>query len=125
MDEATICPKGLLSKVRSDLDAVTIRPPSGLKLAARTALSVLWVKGPPNGLQLLTSHTCAVLSRDAVTISLPSGLKFAEYTSSLCGSGLPALLPVAASQMRAVLSDDAVAINLPSGLKLAERTEFL
>ena len=54
-------------------EAVTIRRPSGLKLAALTRSS--WRIGSPSGLPLSASHTRAVLSSDAVTIRRPSGLK--------------------------------------------------
>src|SRR5262245_15586477 len=62
------------------LDAVTIRRPSGLKLAARTTPS--WRIGSPTDSPLSASHSRAVLSSEAVTIRRPSGLKLAAVTLS-------------------------------------------
>src|SRR5947199_156037 len=101
-------------------EAVTIRRPSALKLAASTGR--LWRNGSPTGLPLCASHTRAVLSLEAVTIRRPSALKLAAVTPSSWRSGWPTGLPVSVSHTRAVLSWEAVTTRRPSGLKLAAIT---
>ena len=59
-------------------DAVTMRDPSGLKAAERTALS--WPRRTAISLAVAASQMRAVLSSDAVTMRDPSGLKAAEFT---------------------------------------------
>ena len=106
-------PRGLI------VEAVTIRRPSELKVAALTELS--WRIGSPTGLPLSASHTRAVLSKDAVTTRRPSGLKLAATTVPSWRIGSPTGLPLSTSQTRAV-SPDVVTTNRPSALKLAANT---
>src|SRR6516225_6376609 len=58
-------------------DAVTMREPSGLKAADRTAS---WLRRTAISLALAASQMRAVVSQDAVTMRDPSGLKAAEIT---------------------------------------------
>jgi hypothetical protein len=100
-------------------DAVTIRPPSGLK-AAEVTQFFWWPRRTAISVAVAASQMRVVLSHDAVTMRAPSGLKAAECTSFSWPRRTAISLAVAASQMRAVLSRDAVTMRVASGLKAAE-----
>src|SRR5579862_380084 len=106
-------------------DAVTIRMPSGLKAADRTAplfppkTAICFISSAVEAAQIRT-----VVSDDHVRICPPSGLKAADRTEASCPRSTATCWPVTASQMRAVLSSDAVTRRVPSGLKMAEVTPF-
>ena len=84
--------------VRSWL-AVTMRVPSGLKVALSRPLSCR--SGTPAGLPVAAFQICAVKSRLALTTLMPSGLKAAVFTQFSCRNVLTGA-PVAASHTRAV-----------------------